>query len=82
MVQFFLLLPCLLISLACATPFPIENLAEGMTMETVREKFGKPRAAEATPGGEVSCWTYWHEEQKWITTSLIIPSFLGFGNSP
>ena len=34
-----LLIPCLLICLACATPFPIEDLEEGMTDETVRESF-------------------------------------------
>ena len=32
-----LLIPCLLIGLACATPFPTENLEVGMTAETVRE---------------------------------------------
>ena len=41
MLRSFLLVPCLLICLACATPtptpFPIEKLAKGMTTETVRE---------------------------------------------
>ena len=32
-----LLVPCLLVCLACATPFPIDSLEEGMTHETVRE---------------------------------------------
>ena len=38
----FLLAPCLLISLACATPFPLENLEEGMTMVQATEAFGEP----------------------------------------
>ena len=54
--------PCLLICLACATPFPIENLEEGMTTETVRENFGTPEAIETEPGGVESSWTYIHEE--------------------
>ena len=37
-----LLIPCLLLLLACATPFPIESLEEGMTTQTVRESFGEP----------------------------------------
>ena len=69
--------PLLLICAACATPFPIEDLKEGMTMEAVRENFGEPKAEEADLwGGEKSCWTYWHEKQDWIATSLIIPTFL------
>ena len=41
------LVPFLLICVCCATPFPIENLKEGMTMEAVRENFGEPKAEEA-----------------------------------
>ncbi len=37
-----LLIPCLLICLACATPFPIESLEKGMTMEQATEAFGEP----------------------------------------
>ena len=44
-----LLVPGLLICLACATPFPIESLEEGMTAETVRENFGEP----------VATYTFW-----------------------
>jgi hypothetical protein len=44
-----LLIPCLLICLVCATPFPIENLEEGMTTETVRERFGAPEAMGPHP---------------------------------
>ena len=46
MMRSFLLAPCLLICLACATPipFPLESLEEGMTTETVRENFGAPEA--------------------------------------
>lgn len=61
------LIPCLLLLLACATPFPIERLAEGMTTETVRESFGEPEAISELRGGE-SSWTYSHEEQNWFFT--------------
>ena len=44
MARSFLLVPCLLVCLACVTPFPIENLEEGMTKETVREAYGEPEA--------------------------------------
>ncbi len=37
-----LLVPCLLICLACVTPFPLENLEKGMTMERATEAFGEP----------------------------------------
>ena len=57
-----LLVPCLLICLACATPFPFENLEEGMTAETVSERFGAPRAMETMPGGLDSYWTYANRE--------------------
>jgi hypothetical protein len=66
MARSFLLLPCLLICLACATPFPIANLKEGMTTETVREKFGAPTEADLS-GDAKSCWTYWHEEREWCS---------------
>ncbi len=39
-----LLAPCLLICLACATPFPFEKLEKGMTTEAVRQEFGEPEA--------------------------------------
>jgi hypothetical protein len=66
-----LLVPCLLACLACATSFPIENLEEGMTHETVRAEFGEPESIEAKPGlfGD-SCWRYVHEEQSWLPTLL------------
>ena len=61
-----LLAPCLLICLACATPFPLENLEFGMTTEAVREEFGAPEATEADFRGDgKSCWTYLHWEQDW-----------------
>ena len=41
---FVLLIPCLLICLACATPFPFEKLEKGMTTEAVRQEFGEPEA--------------------------------------
>ena len=39
-----LLPPSLAICLACATPFPLDDLEKGMTTETVRESFGAPEA--------------------------------------
>lgn len=42
MLRSFLLVPCLLICLACATPFPFDDLKNGMTAEAVRERFGEP----------------------------------------
>ena len=57
-----LLIPCLLISLSCATPFPVENLEEGMTPEAVLERFGEPRTMEANPVGSDSYWTYANRE--------------------
>ena len=90
MLRSFLLAPCLLIGLACATPFPIESLEEGMTAETVREKFGEPEAimtawaapeltveisdSGADPGGSELSWNYVDEEQSWI--SFIFPQFI------
>ena len=66
MLRSFLLAPCLLICLACATPFPIEKLEEGMTYETVRENFGEPEAIETEPEGVGSSWTYVDEELLWM----------------
>jgi hypothetical protein len=74
-----LLIPCLLICLACATPFPVESLEKGMTAETVREKFGAPEATNlrwdiTSQGGRMlpvltgESWTYTHEIQNWVTT--------------
>ena len=68
-----LLALCLAICLACATPFPIESLEEGMTAETVRENFGAPIKTKrggplvwTTHGWEdelsVSTWTYFPEK--------------------
>ena len=57
-----LLVPCLLICLACVTvtPFPIEKLEVGMTAETVRENFGYPEVLHDSVGE--SSWTYPHVE--------------------
>ena len=77
-----LLIPCLLIWLACATPFPIESLEKGMTAETVRMKFGEPEAIETKPRDVESSWTYVHEEQAWFPTvifsSLVLPHCILF----
>lgn len=70
--QTVLLAPCLLICLACATPFPFENLETGMTAEAVRERFGEPEALETDPGGAESSWHYTHEEQNWGWTAYCI----------
>ncbi len=53
-----LLIPCLLICLVCATPFPVETLEEGMTHSAVRQAVGEPRFI--APNG---VWIYTHEEQ-------------------
>ena len=71
------LIPCLLVCLACATPFPVENLEEGMTPLEVRESVGEPRFI--APNG---VWIYTHEEQEWVftffpLTPLFIPLFAG-----
>ncbi len=78
MLRSFLLVPCLLICLACATPFPIESLEEGMTAETVRENFGEPEAIPTTePEGMDSSWSSVHEERNWVNTvvfsSVLLP---------
>jgi hypothetical protein len=70
-----LLVPCLLVCLACATPFPFERLEEGMTTEAVRERFGAPEAMGLTfgvyPNPPESYWTYVHEERDW--TAILFP---------
>ena len=87
MLRSFFLAPCLLICLACATPFPIDSLEVGMTKVNLREKFGEPEAimtAWAAPEltGEISnsgadpgvyelSWTYVDENQVW--PMLIFP---------
>ncbi len=67
MMRSFLLAPCLLICLACATPFPLDSLEKGMTYETVRENFGEPEATGIEPPyGVATFWTYPpHEETGW-----------------
>ena len=64
-----LLVPCLLICLACATPFPFESLEEGMTADTVRERFGDPEAMEGWPVTR-ACWSYKHEERIFLLFPL------------
>ena len=68
-----LVAPCLLMCLACATPFPIERLETGMTAEGVREAVGEPEAIEAQPGGTTSSWEYEHEEFDLLTTVVTLP---------
>ena len=65
MLRSFLLAPCLLVCLACATPFPLDRLEKGMTYETVREKFGEPDSTWTHSWGAESSWTYTHEETDW-----------------
>jgi hypothetical protein len=66
-----LLVPCLLVCLACATPFPIEQLEPGITMSTVQEKFGPSAAAET------DCLSYRHEKQDWFFTfHPLVPLFI------
>ena len=64
-----LLAPCLLICLACATPFPVEKLQKDMTTEMVRETFGQPESIQVLSGNTVSGrWCYLTEEQLWPMT--------------
>ncbi len=75
MLRSFLLAPCLLICLACATPFPLDSLEKGMTYETVRENFGEPESIETEPPfGVATFWTYAHEETFW--QAFLFPQFL------
>ena len=74
MARSLLLVPFLLIGLACATPFPIDSLEEGMTTEAVREEFGAPEAIETGPEGTESSWKYLDERLSW--QSFIFPHAL------
>ena len=92
MLRSFLLAPCLLICLACATPFPLDNLEEGMTYETVRENFGEPVVTDAVWDPTIfwrgtwayhteSSLTYVDEEQNWkssVLFSLLLPHQIAF----
>ncbi len=82
-----LLVPCLLICLACATPFPFQNLEEGMTAEMVRQKFGAPELIETNPRWDISdgpavltgvesSWTYVDEELLWGYFGFLVPPLL------
>jgi outer membrane protein assembly factor BamE (lipoprotein component of BamABCDE complex) len=82
----------LLTCLACATPFAIENLEEGMTYDAVRERFGEPVATDTVWDPTIfwrgtwdyaaeSSWTYVDEGQNWwgsVFSSLLLPHQLGF----
>ncbi len=52
MLRSFLLLPCLLIGLACATQFPLDSLEEGMTMVQATEAFGEPSSTRMEESNE------------------------------
>ena len=85
MLRSFLLAPCLLVSLACATPFPLDSLEEGMTTEAVRENFGEPEAIETEPEGVGSSWTYVDEELLWglfLHAPLSIPIYAAIPDTP
>ena len=87
MLRSFLLAPCLLFCLACATtPFPVENLEEGMTAETVRENFGEPVAINTVWNpprvnplvkdwtyDADSTWTYVDERREWVNSVFFFP---------
>jgi len=53
-----LLVPCLLVCLACATPLPLEKLEEGISTEAVRQEFGEPEATRPSPESGRSRWCY------------------------
>lgn len=48
-----LLVPCLLVCLACVTPFPLGNLEKGMTMEQATGAFGEPSSTNTEELSEV-----------------------------
>ena len=77
-----LLAPGLLICLACATPFPIENFQEGMTTEMVREKFGEPESIGVMSGDARSRWCYLTEEQNWLMTFFPLSPLLTLAQLP
>ncbi len=64
MMRSFLLIPCLLVCLACATPFPLDDLEKGMTAEAVRAEFGEPESING------SAWHYTDEEQDRVGTAF------------
>lgn len=66
MLRSCLLALCLLVCLACASPFPVEDLEEGMTEEEARQVFGEPRNIR-----DDKAWVYTDEEQRWF----MIPFF-------
>jgi len=74
-VRSFLLVPCLLICLACATPtpFPVENLKVGMTTKEVRQSVGEPRFNHLG-----KTWIYTHEERDWVGFVIKKDVFLHF----
>ena len=57
MLRSFLLVPCLLICLACATPFPLDSLEEGMTAETVSFVINSTKAVKSEK--RVAVWMSW-----------------------
>jgi hypothetical protein len=66
------LVPCLLMCLSCATPFPIEKLEEGMTTETVLANFGTPKASEIEWEDTQACWSYVHEKRAWFSLVRVV----------
>jgi hypothetical protein len=67
----------LMFSLACATPFALESLEEGMASEAVRENVGEPEAVESDPKEMTACWSYVHESQEILgtRTKLVLLDF-------
>ncbi len=63
-----LLIPCLLVCLSCATPFPFDKLEEGLSAETVLTELGPPEAIQVGLGDAGPCWCYVHEKQMWTNT--------------
>ena len=61
-----LLIPCLLICLACATPFPFEKLEEGMTADGVRQTVGEPKSV-----GKERGYSYFFYADGWNETVAI-----------
>jgi hypothetical protein len=76
MARSFLLAPCLLICLACATPFRSAELEEGMTKDEVRALLGEPdyiwvpdiAMKSPRPGVVEEGWEYNH----WFSATMAL----------
>jgi hypothetical protein len=64
-----------LISLSCATPFPYEKLAVGMTVDAVRQEIGEPEVMKNGPDGARSEWCYEEADFGYIRSGAVLLHF-------